>query len=375
MVQEPGGDLWYKPSMVEPTPELIAVREDERFDETALVDWLDGRLPGSDGELTVFQFARGKANLTYLLRFGEQEYVLRRPPLGPLAPGSHDMSREFRVLSNLWRAFPQAARAYQLCEDSSVIGVPFFVMERRHGVVVQGVIPQIFGGGADVDANRRLSEAVIDTLAGFHAVDPAEAGLGDLGHPEGFLGRQVDGWIERWNRARHEDNPLADELGGWLRDHLPRSSQVSLLHNDWRLDNLAVSESDPGECVAVYDWDMCTRGDPLVDLGTVLAMWFDPGELPAGLVGMPSAVPHHQGGFMTRSQAIERYARMSGRDLTGLAWYQVFGAFKMAVILQQIFIRWHRGQTLDDRFAGMGRGAEVLLEVAATRRDGNISYR
>lgn len=370
MVQGGGLDLWYKPPMAEPTPELIEVRPDERLDETALLTWLDGRLPGSDGEPTVLQFARGKANLTYLLRFGDHEYVLRRPPLGPLAPASHDMTREFRVLSNLWRVFPLAARAYELCDDPSVIGAPFFIMERRHGVVVQGVIPEIFGGGADVDANRRLSEAVIDTLARFHAVDPVEAGLGDLGHPEGFVGRQVDGWVERWHRAKDEDLPLADEVAGWLHRHLPSSPTVSLLHNDWRLDNLAVSPVDPGECVAVYDWDMCTRGDPLVDLGTVVAMWFDPGELPPDLVGMPTSVPPHRGGFMTRSQAIERYSRMSGRDLTGLAWYQVFGAFKMAVILQQIFIRWHRGQTLDDRFAGMGRGARALLEVAAARRSG-----
>ncbi len=354
--------------MAELTPELIDVRPDERFDNGALLAWLDGRLPGSDHPLEVRQFARGKANLTYLLRFGDTEYVLRRPPLGPVAPSAHDMGREFRVLSRLWQAFPKAARAYEYCDDPSVIGAPFFIMERRHGVVVQGVIPPVFGSGADRLANRKLSTAVVDTLAELHAVDPAAAGLDDLGHPDGFVRRQVEGWIGRWHDAKHEDNALADEVALWLLAEQPESDEVSLLHNDWRLDNMAVSEDDPGECVAVYDWDMCTRGDPLVDLGTVMSIWFDPGEVPPEFRDMPTSVPPNDGGFMTRAEAIHRYADRSGRDLTAFSWYEVFGAFKLAVVLQQIYIRWKRGQTKDDRFARMGVGAQVLLEVAAARR-------
>lgn len=350
------------------TPELIEVRPDERFDSGRLLEWLGGRLRGSDQPLEVLQFARGKANLTYLLRFGDTEYVLRRPPLGPVAPSAHDMGREFKVLSRLWQAFPKAARAYEFCDDPTVIGAPFFVMERRHGVVVQGVIPDIFGGGADPVANHRLSQAVVDTLAELHAVDPEEAGLGDLGHPEGFARRQVEGWVERWHRSKHEDNLLAVEVAEWLSSNLPTSDEVTLVHNDWRLDNMAVSETDPGTCVAVYDWDMCTRGDPLVDLGTVMSIWFDPGEAPPEFVNLPTAVPANQGGFMLRREAISRYGERSGRDLSGFSWYEVFGAFKLAVVLQQIFIRWHRGQTKDDRFAHMGTGAKVLLEVAASRR-------
>ena len=201
-------------------PELIDVREDERFDERRLAEWIRGRLPGSDQPLTVRQFGRGKANLTYLLAFGEgpepTEYVLRRPPLGPVAPGSHDMAREYRVLSTLWQAFPKAAQAYVYCDDAGVIGAPFFVMQRLGGVVVQNVVPPAFGGGDDPVANRKLSEVVVDTLAEFHAVDPTAAGLGDLGRPDGFLERQVEGWIERWQRAAHEENRLADDLAEWL---------------------------------------------------------------------------------------------------------------------------------------------------------------
>jgi aminoglycoside phosphotransferase (APT) family kinase protein len=318
----------------------------------------------------VRQFAGGHANLTYLLRFGEgegaPEYVLRRPPLGPVAPGAHDMAREHRVLSRLWRAFPPAPRALLFCAESEVVGAPFFVMERRHGVVVRGAVPARFGGGADPAANRKLAEVVIDSLVDFHAADPGRAGLGDLGHPEGFLRRQVEGWAGRCERARTEPDPLADELARWLVAELPGSPPPTLLHNDWRLDNLAVAVDDPGRCVAVYDWDMCTRGDPLADLGTLLAVWHEPDEAP----GFPSAMPVHLPGFLGRAEAARRYAERSGRDLAALDYYVVFGTFKMGVVLQQIYFRFARGQTRDARFAGMGAGARALFRLADARRRG-----
>jgi aminoglycoside phosphotransferase (APT) family kinase protein len=352
----------------QPLPEHIEVRPDEGFDSQRLADYLRGKLEGSDEQLTVRQFSRGKANLTYLLRFGTgddaREYVLRRPPLGPVAPGSHDMAREYRVLSTLWRGFPKAARAYLFCEDSSIIGAEFFVMERLHGLVVQGVVPAEFGSGDDPASNRALSEVVVDTLAEFHHVSPEQAGLGDLGHPDGFMERQVSGWTGRWEKAKHEENRLAIELARWLEDHLPPPGPTTLLHNDWRLDNMAVAYDDPGRCVAVYDWDMCTRGDAFADLGTLMSVWYDPGEAPSSLNTMPTFTP----GWMPRAEAIERYGARSGFDLTHVDWYVVFGTFKLAVVLQQIYIRWLRGQTADDRFSVMGEGASQLLELAATRR-------
>lgn len=355
--------------MTQVVPELIPVREDEQIDVVSLHRWIDGRIAGSEGKPSVLQFARGKANLTYLLRYetedGVHEYVVRRPPLGPVAPSSHDMGREFRVLSTLWRAFPQAARAYLFCDDVNVIGASFFVMERRHGVVVQQAVPDMFGGGSDVEANRKLSEVVVDTLADFHRVDPVEAGLDDLGHPDGFLDRQMSGWIGRWEAAKHHEDPLANETASWLVANLPSSPPATLLHNDWRLDNMAVAPDDPGTCVAVYDWDMCTRGDPLADLGTVMAVWYDKDEAPAALNPMPTGIP----GFMGRGEAVTRYGHRSGQDLSSFPWYLVFGTFKMAVVLQQIYIRWHRGQTDDERFAPLGDGAHRLLELALTRRD------
>lgn len=345
--------------------DLIAVRQDERFDPGALAAWTAGMgsLPGGVPEVT--QFSGGKANLTYLLTFPDgTELVLRRPPLGPLAEGSHDMTREYRVLSRLWRSFDKAPRAVALCEDRSVISAPFFLMERRPGVVVRGHVPERFGGGEDPDANRKLSGVVIDTLAELHAVDPASCDLDDLGHPDGYLERQVDGWARRWDNARFADFDAADEVASWLADHLPASPPPTLVHNDWRLDNMAVSPDDPGVCVAVYDWDMCTRGDPLTDLGTLMGTWFDPGEAPEGLSMMPTTAP----GWLGRDAAVERYAGLTGNDLDSVDWYLTFGAWKMAVILAQIHVRWLRGQTQDDRFAPLGEGARHLFELAASRR-------
>jgi aminoglycoside phosphotransferase (APT) family kinase protein len=351
-----------------PLPEHIEVRADERFDVEPLRRFLAGKLPGSEDPLAVRQFSRGKANLTYLLRYGTGddaiEYVLRRPPLGPVAPGAHDMSREYRVLSTLWRAFPKAARAHLFSDDESIIGAPFFVMERLHGIVVQGVVPPEFGSGTVPASNAALSQVVVDTLAEFHGVEPAAAGLDDLGHPEGFMERQVKGWTQRWEQAKHDENPLATELASWLDTNLPPAGPTTLLHNDWRLDNMAVAPDDPGRCVAVYDWDMCTRGDAFADLGTLMSVWYDPGEAPSELNTMPTLTD----GWLARAAAIERYGAKSGFDLTHIDWYVVFGTFKLAVVLQQIYIRWLRGQTVDERFAVMGEGARQLLELAAERR-------
>ena len=345
--------------------DLIPVRAEERFDLDAVVDWMADQPELPAGTPQISQFGGGKANLTYLLTFGDgAELVLRRPPLGPVAASSHDMSREYRVLSRLWRSFDKAPRAWALCEDESVIGGSFILMERKPGIVVRNHVPDAFGAGADPTANHKLSAVVIDTLAEFHSVDPGSCGLGGLGRPDGFLERQVAGWRARWERARHEDNPLADELAAWLGDELPRSGNVTLLHNDWRLDNMAVDPHDPGRCAAVYDWDMATRGDPLADLGTLMASWFDPGEAPEALSMMPTQTK----GWIPRDTAIERYGDLTGLPLDRIDWYLAFGAWKLGVILQQIYIRWLRGQTTDPRFEMLGEGANLLFRLAAERR-------
>jgi len=343
-----------------PDPDVIDPRPDERLDADAVGNYLAGRIRGADGAPEIWQFPGGHANLTYLLRYPTAEYVLRRPPHGDLPAGAHDMGREYRVLSVLYRGFPPAPRAYVYCEDPAVIGVPFFVMERRHGVVVRREVPEIFGGGRDARQTQKLSHVLIDTLADFHAVDYRAVGLETLGKPEGFLARQVKGWTGRWERARTKDVPAADAVVRWLESRMPAHQAASLVHNDWRLDNMAVAADDPGRVVAVYDWDMCTLGDPLTDLGTLLSSWNEPGEPYEFLSPMPSRSP----GFMTRAEAVERYARRSGRDVSAMPYYHVFGLFKMAVVVQQLYYRFHLGQTQDTRMSGGEAVAEGMIELA-----------
>jgi len=348
--------------------ELIEVRPDESFDEARLAAYLREKLQGTGAPLDVLQFGGGHANLTYRLRFGEgpdfREYVLRRPPLGPVASSAHDMHREWRALSRLWRRFDKAPRAYLYCDDASIIGAEFLVMERRHGVVVRNVVPPEFGGGGDPVANRKLSEAVIDTLAEFHRVVPAEVDLQDLGKPEGFLERQVTGWARRYERAKTEEVSIAEEVIRWLEDARPVSPAPTLVHNDWKLDNMALAADDPGRCVAVYDWDMCSIGDPLCDLGTLLGLWSNPGE---GLAGS-NPMPTQSEGFMTREEATLRYTDRNAMDSDAIPYYVVFGTFKMGVVLQQIYLRYHRGQTRDSRFAQLGELAKGLYGLASARR-------
>lgn len=347
--------------------DLIPIRPGEDFDHGKLAAFLHGKLTGSDLPLQVEQFGGGHANLTYLLRYGDLEYVLRRPPLGPVAAKSHDMSREYRVLSVLYRAYPFAPKALLQCDDPAVIGASFFIMERRRGVVVRRTIPPQFGGGEDRDVNRRISEALVDTLAELHEVSYDEIGLGDLGRPDGFLRRQVEGWMGRYERAKTKSQPVVDELVVWLRERLPESPAPTLLHNDWRLDNMMLDSEDPGKVEAVFDWDMCTLGDPLADLGTVLASWLETGE---GLEGrgvgtMPSYVP----GFLSRREAVERYCRRRRIDSALVPYYFVFGLFKMGVVLQQIYHRYHLGQTQDERFAALEQVAEMLFLQAKARSE------
>ena len=349
-----------------PDPDVVPVRPGEGIDAAVVGAYVAGKVPGAGGVPEIWQFPGGHANLTYLLHYPDgPDYVLRRPPPGDLPASAHDMGREYRVLSVLYRAFPPAPRAYLHCEDRAVIGAPFFVMERRRGTVVRREVPPEFGGGSDRAANRKLSEVIIDTLAAFHAVDPKTAGLDGLGRPEGYLARQVKGWTDRWERARTKDVPAAPVVVGWLGEHMPPSPPPTLVHNDWRLDNMAVAVDDPGRCVAVYDWDMCTVGDPFTDLGTLLSSWIEAGEEYAFLASMPSRVP----GFMTRAEAIARYAAESGCDVGRMPYYYAFGLFKMAVVVQQLYFRWHKGQTKDDRMALGDQIAEGRFNLARSNME------
>jgi aminoglycoside phosphotransferase (APT) family kinase protein len=342
-------------------PELIPIRADETLDSTRLEPYLREHLPGAEGPLELRQFGGGHANLTYLLRFGATEYVLRRPPLGPVAPSAHDMAREHRALKDLWRVFPLAPQSYLLCEDPAVIGAPFHVMERRHGIAIREDLPERFRG--DPALARRIGEMMVDVLADLHLADPAGAGLDALGHPEGFAARQLAGWTKRWEAAKNEDVAKVPEVVAWLERGLPDSPLVALLHNDFKLDNMLVGAADPAEPVAVLDWDMCTRGDPLMDLGYVMTFWGEAGDPPHWRLG--ASMPTWHDGFPSRAEAVARYAARTGFDVAAFDWYHVFGVFKIAVVLQQIYIRYVRGQTQDERFAVFDQRVAALMDKAA----------
>jgi aminoglycoside phosphotransferase (APT) family kinase protein len=339
--------------------DTIPVRADERLDEEKLAKYLDGRLPGATHPPLIRQFGGGVANLTYLLDYGTHQYVLRRPPLGPVAKSAHDMAREYKVLSVLYQAFPYAPRAFHYCPDPSIIGADFFVMERRQGVVVRRSIPPEYTGNPD--APNRLSAALVDALAEFHAVDYQAIGLGDLGEPEGFIARQIEGWYKRWNAARTEDVAEMESVHDWLKSHQPPVSAHTLVHNDFKLDNIMFDPSDPGKMVAIFDWDMCTLGDPLNDLGALLSYWTEPTDPPyfQAMAMMPTAA-----GFMTRSELVERYAMKSGRAVHDVNFYHALGLFRLTVIIAQIFIRYHRGQTQDQRFAPLGMMIPLMARAA-----------
>jgi aminoglycoside phosphotransferase (APT) family kinase protein len=347
--------------------DTIDVRPGEAIDTRQLEPYLRARLPGAEGPFEVRQFGGGHANLTYLLRFGEREFVLRRPPFGPLPKGGHDMRREYRVLSKLSASFALAPQAYVLCTDHEVIGADFVVMERRHGVVIRRSLPGFFDDNEP--ARRALSENFVDTLAALHSVDYAAAGLGDLGKPEGYLGRQLDGWTERWHAAHTDDRADASALVALLRADPPESGPPGLVHNDFKLDNTIVASDDPTKLIAVLDWDMCTVGDPLSDLGNVLGLWLEPGDPPGfGSSTMPTDAP----GFFSRAELVERYAEKTGRDCSRAAWYHAFSVFRYAVIAQQIYARFVRGQTQDERFKDFARYVAILVERGLELADKGI---
>jgi aminoglycoside phosphotransferase (APT) family kinase protein len=267
------------------------------------------------------------------------------------------MSREYKVLSVLHRAFPKAPRAFLFCEDVEVIGSQFLIEERRQGVVVRKSIPPEF---ADIpDAPQRMSQALIETLAEFHAVDFEALGLGDLGRPEGFITRQIEGWYKRWHAAKTEALPIMDEVYAWLKANQPASPPPTLVHNDYKLDNVMFAPDDPGRVVAVFDWDMCTLGDPFSDLGALLTYWTEPSDPP--YMQAIAQMPVGDARFWTRAQIVERYAALSGRDMSDVHFYHALGLFRLAVIAAQIYIRYVRGQTKDERFAGLG----VLIPLIA----------
>lgn len=361
------------------------VRASEQLDWEKLAAWLRREL-GVEGEMTVAQFPGGHSNLTYDLTFSRGqaippvpsgtatedrqdgrsatfEVVLRRPPFGPVPPRAHDMAREYRVLAAVHPYFPLAPKPYLLCEDTSVIGSIFYVMERRRGIVIRTQEPPSFGE----DTRRRVSRAVVDTLARLHAIDVTATGLDALGKPAGFVARQIRGWTERWHAAKTSDVPDMERLANWLEERIPADPRrAALVHGDYKLDNVMLDPDEPWRLAGVFDWEMSAVGDPLVDLGILLCYWVH-------AVGDDEAIPGvtTRPGWFTREEILARYAERSGRSIHGIAVYEVFAVFKLAVVIQQIYARFVRGQTDDPRFGPLGERVAHLARVATTLAEGH----
>ena len=338
-----------------------AVREGEELDAAKLLAYLSERIPGVTGSLIVEQFPAGFSNLTYLLRLGELELVLRRPPVGAKIKTAHDMSREYRILSHLFPVYPKVPRPLLYCEDESVIGAPFYVMERVAGIILRAQPPQ--GLALSPEVMRRISEAFIRNLVEIHEVDYNRAGLAELGQPEGYVRRQIEGWTKRYENARTDEVPAVEHLMMWLAEHLPPdSTRGALIHNDYKYDNVVLAPDDFSRVVAVLDWEMATIGDPLMDLGTTLGYWVDPDDPEEwqqygfGLTALP--------GNLRRAELVEHYAVQSGRDIAGAVFYYAYGLMKTAVIVQQIYYRFRQGLTKDARFANLNAMVRVCGVMA-----------
>lgn len=346
----------------EPADDTIAIRAGEDFDHERVAAYLRAHISElPPGPLEVRQFPSGRSNLTFLLRLGPWEAVLRRQPLGPVPPKAHDMEREAALLERIHAVFPLAPQPYLICHETDLLGVPFYVMERKRGIVVDDRFPD--GVTPSPELCRRLSEAVIDTLADLHSVDWRAAGLESFGHPDGFLPRQAQGWIERYARAKTDEIAEVAPLVRWLEAHRPTSPEPTIIHNDFKLNNLLLDAGDLTRVTGVLDWEMTTIGDPLFDLAVSLSYWIDPDD-PEELRGVQPNVTTLPG-FLSRREMMSRYAARTGRDLAAMDFYMTFAYFKLAVIIQQIFARWKRGQTQDARFAQFGERVRPLIVYAA----------
>ena len=338
-------------------------RAGEELDPEGLRRLFDRHAPELTGPVEVEQFPKGHSNLTYLLKVGGTELVLRRPPKGAKQiKAGHDMRREYTVLTRLRTVWPKVPRTlFFVSEEESPLGVQLYVMERVEGLILRGTkLPP--GVSLDPPAMRAVSETLVDTLVELHAVDAVAAGLADFGRPEGYVQRQVSGWTERYARARTDDVPDMERLASWLAAHLPPDRQGAIIHNDFKYDNVVLDPDALTRVRAVLDWEMATLGDPISDLGMALAYWFEPGE--AEMVGPAAFGPTALPGNLTREEIVQRYAARSGRAVGDVVFEYVLGLFKVAVIAQQIYFRYRQGLTQDERFAGLGFAVALLAQVA-----------
>lgn len=333
------------------------VRQGAELPLDVLGPWL--KSVGLGGEIEVLQFPRGWSNLTYLLRVGGRDVVLRRAPPKVAIASAHDMKREHRILSALSSVWPKAPRPIALCEDPALLGAPFYVMERAEGVILRAKWPE--GLVLDPPRMKHLSEVLLDTLVEIHAIDVTAGELSTLGKPEGYNQRQVTGWSERYQKAKTDEIPDADRIAAWLAAHVPPESGAALIHNDFKYDNVVLSP-DLSRITHVLDWEMATVGDPLMDLGCTLSYWVQEDDPP--LMQAMRFGPTYLPGNLTRLELVRRYEEKTGRPVTNLVFYFAFSLFKLAVVAQQLYARYVRGQTTEPRYAMLIEGVKGLTAAA-----------
>jgi aminoglycoside phosphotransferase (APT) family kinase protein len=309
-------------------------------------------------KMEVEPFSAGYSNLTYAITIGDWEGVLRRPPIGEIPSKAHDMEREYSVLRRINAVFPLAPKPYILSKDEDIMERPFYVMEKKAGIVLDDKLPDQFL--PSTSSGKSISFGVVDTLSQLHQVDCREGEMKDFGRPEGYLKRQVEGWISRYHRSKIEEIPITSVIESYLMKHLPpQNSNIAFVHNDFKLNNLMFDSVDPGKVIGVFDWELSTIGDPLADLGSSLAYWKEDGEPFTGITSIT-----HLPGFITRREFIERYCRNTSYDVTSIDYYLAFAFYKVAAILQQIYYRWKKGELTDERFRELGTGVKNLMTLS-----------
>jgi aminoglycoside phosphotransferase (APT) family kinase protein len=343
------------------TDKPTKVRQGEELDLKVIERFLKDNIPGLSGEILVRQFPSGYSNLTYLIQVGDKELVLRRPPFGRKAKTAHDMGREYRILKALNPVFPYCPKPLAYTEDESVMGCPFYVMERIQGIILRKNLPR--GLEFTPDQMRSLCENLLDVHYKLHTVDYKAIGLEGFGKPEGYVKRQVEGWSGRYRAALTPDAPLFEKVMQWLHDKMPLDfPKPAVIHNDYKFDNVVLDPDNPLKIVGVLDWEMATIGDPLMDLGCSLGYWVQSDDPPnfqaAGT--LPTNLP----GAFTRDELVKRYAEKAGITINDFSFYLCFGVFRLAVIAQQIYYRFYHGQTKDERFKLLIVAVHILEEQA-----------
>jgi aminoglycoside phosphotransferase (APT) family kinase protein len=344
------------------TDQAKEIRNGEELDTAAIEAFLKEQVPELSGPVAIKQFPGGHSNLTYLITVGDRELVLRRPPFGTKAKTAHDMGREYKILSALQPVYPYGPKPLAYTEDPSVMGCPFYVMDRIKGIILRKDLPPELS--FNEDEMNRLCRNLLDTHLELHQVDYKSIGLGDFGKPEGYVRRQVEGWSKRYRNARTPDAPDCEATMAWLLDKMPPDCpKPGVIHNDFKFDNVVLDPQNPLNIIGVLDWEMATIGDPLMDLGGSLAYWTEKDDHPE--MQAMRFMPTHLPGALTRKEIVDIYSQKSGLSMSDhYDFYYCFGLFRLAVIAQQIYYRFYHGQTKDKRFKAMIMGVLVLENQA-----------